>query len=159
MTIQQQFPRLDAPIVTANGTPSTVFGQFMLNLWAKLGGSSAVAAKAAFISLDGATVGLPADLYRSSDGQLIGALALANVPGDPAQVLSPAVSPFTFAAPHDGTLIVFSGELEVSRNSGVTWYKVSLTGGALPMLVKDQARVTWYGEPPQVTFLPISGSG
>lgn len=161
MTVaQQQFPRLDAPMVTATGTPTTAFGQLLLNFWTKLGGSSSISARAAFISLDGSGSALPADLFRSSDGKLLGSLQIANIPGSPAQKQDVGKPPFTFIASRDGTIVVFAAEVELSRDSGSTWYKVTLNGGAIPLLIKDQVRVTWFSDnQPEVTFFPIAGPG
>jgi hypothetical protein len=78
----------------------------------------------------------------------------------PLQGIAPTVitagsSPFLFTPSFQGTLVVFGAEVELSRDSGTTWYKVTLNGGAIPLLVKDEVRITWYGSSsPIVTFFP-----
>lgn len=76
-------------------------------------------------------------------------------PGASAVVEAPGVSPFTFVAPSAGTLVVSSGQVQVSRNNGGTYYVASLTGGPVALLASDQVIVTWYSAvAPTVTWLP-----
>jgi hypothetical protein len=54
-----------------------------------------------------------------------------------------------------GTLTLANGKAELSRDSGVTWFQVSLVGGAIGVLAGDQVRVSWFGaSAPAVTFFP-----
>ena len=84
----------------------------------------------------------------------MGKLALLGQAGQPAvsQVLT--VSPFVFKSTVSGTLVVESGQVELSRNSGANWFVCSLTGGAIPVLNADWVRVTWYNSAPLVTLFP-----
>ena len=152
----QGMPRLDARAVNPDGTFSRAWYRLIIDQWKRNGGSFNSAPNACFVQQSPVGAGAPLSVYKSYNGELIGTIALVNIPGEPAVPLVPVASPFSYVAPKDGTLVVFSGLVELSRDSGVTWYKVSLAGGALPMLIKDQARVTWYGdEPPELTFFPI----
>jgi hypothetical protein len=80
---------------------------------------------------------------------------LGNSTGGPPQVLAPVVSPFIFMPVNAvGTLIVYGGQVEISRAGGA-YILIGQTGGTIPMLVSDAIRVTWFGpSPPNVVFLP-----
>lgn len=71
---------------------------------------------------------------------------------------APATSPFTYTPSIAGTLQIDQGKIEVSRNGGVTYYTVSLTGGSIPLLFGDIARISWYGLIiPTAEFFPAEG--
>lgn len=96
--------------------------------------------------------------YSAATGELLGIIPLENQPGGAAQPVAITGSPQVFTAPGDGTLVVFAAKVELSRDNGVTWYIVTLNGGAVPMLMNDQVRVTWFStEPPTITYFPSFG--
>lgn len=109
-------------------------------------------------------------LAQFSDSASPGSIAPSNVrnvicsmqnqqgTGGAVQVQSPSTSPFTFTAVYGGTLIVGSGAVAISRDNGQTWLPVSVSGGAIPVLVNDQVQVTWYQTVPTITFLPSGPS-
>jgi hypothetical protein len=81
-------------------------------------------------------------------------MAVANLPGgNPVQQVLGA-SPFVFECTQQGLLAIDSGKVELTRNAGLTWYVVSLVGGAIPVQNGDWCRVTWYESAPTVVFLP-----
>lgn len=94
--------------------------------------------------------------YDATTGELLGVIPLKNEPGGIPQPVAITGSPQIYKAISDGTLVVFSTALEVSRDGGGTWFQVTLTGGALPLLVGDWARATWYdvATPPKITWFP-----
>lgn len=144
-----------AKLVEKDGTISGWFYRFLLSLWFRTGKNFLANVNSAFIQQSPTGAGAPLGVYKSADGTLIGVIPIVNTPGGAAQPQALVASPFIFTAVKDGTLVVESGKTEISRDSGFTWLQASLVGGALPMLVQDQARVTWYEAPPAVTFLPI----
>ena len=147
------FPQAGQPFVEDNGSGSMVltrpWQRFLANLWNKSGGGNALI-NAAYLTINNGVL----SVYQAVTGQLIGQLAVFNNPGQPgvAQVLG--ASPFVFTSPGTGSLIVESGQVEISRDHGVTLLICSLTGGAIPVLKLDQVRVTWYNAKPKVTYLP-----
>lgn len=93
--------------------------------------------------------------YDSVTGELLGLIPLENQPGGAVQPVVIIASPQVYTAASDGTLVVFAGMVELSRDQGVTWYKVTLQGGAVPMKNEDRVRVTWYSaDPPEITWFP-----
>lgn len=149
-------PNPFVPMVNADGTPQQVWFRFLNNLWNKLGKGFSTNGDAVFLA-SASGGGLPVTMYDAVTGQVLGQVETTPVNPGPAEPQVLVVSPFEYVAVKVGTLIVFSGEVEISRDSGLTWYKVGLSGGALPLLVTDLARVSWFGPVvPEVTFLPSS---
>lgn len=69
-----------------------------------------------------------------------------------------ASSPFVYSPIIAGTLQVNQGEVEVSRDGGVNYFLVSLTGGSVPLLFGDSARITWFSTiVPTAEFFPAAG--
>lgn len=76
-------------------------------------------------------------------------------PGGTPSASAPSTSPFLFVPSIAGTLQINQGEVEVSRNGGVTYYTVSLTGGSIPLLFGDQVRISWFSTTiPTAEFFP-----
>lgn len=147
----QGFPKLDVPIVDEGGYLARPWHRFFISIFRRLGGSFSEIASSVFFSASGAELGV----YSNIDASLLGTLLLTGAAGGPAQPQAPSTSPFIYTATNAGTLVVFAAEVELSRDNGITWYKVTLTGGAIPMLALDRVRVTWYGPSvPEVTFFP-----
>lgn len=145
-------PKMDTPFTNPDGTVSWAWYRTFIAMWQRVGGASVPNPSAVAVSqassgaLQGTNVATGQTIPIVSQGPLL--------PGQPAQPLAPSASPFIFVASDAGTLITDSGKVEISRDSGVTWYQVSLVGCATPMLPKDQVRVTWFNEVPTITFLP-----
>lgn len=148
---QQGFPRLDTPLVNADGSISIPWYRLLVQLY-RQGGGSAPINQSVVLQLVGGDI----NAY-DTEGNFIATLQTADSPGGAAQVLSPVVSPFYYTASVSGTLLAFGCRLELSRDSGANWQVVSLTGGALPMLTEDEARMSWFSAvAPSVVWLPAS---
>lgn len=81
-------------------------------------------------------------------------------PGGQPQVQVLEVSPFDFQAPTNGTLLISSGVVAISRDGGETFFPAGTMGGTVPVVVADIARVSWSGAlPPSVVFLPTGQQG
>lgn len=138
------------PITGPNGEPTREFRYWMLSVWQRSGSGYAPVANAVYIVNE--TGGLEA---FDVNGNSLGFLQNGSQPGDPAQVQALGASPFVFVASIGGTLVSSSGKLEISRDGGVTFYRVGLVGGAVPVLKNDQVRVSWLAGAPAVVFLPV----
>jgi len=122
---------------------------FLLQIWRALGGSFGQVSQASF--LQGTSV------YASGSGKFLGKIITSNVVGAPAVPQTLTTSPFVFVATSLGMLAVYGGEVEFSRDAGVTWYPIGLTGGPIFMLDGDQVRITWYtSNAPPVTWFPTA---
>ena len=132
----QPFPKLNAPIIDDAGNVSIPWYRLLITLWTRSGGSVTNG------SVNGTV---------QSDGNL---QISTKVEGNGIEPIAVAQSPQIFAPTFQGTLIATACQVELSRNQGQTWFVVSPMGGAIPMLVNDWARFTWYGQSPTLTFLP-----
>jgi hypothetical protein len=152
----QPFPDLGAEFVDENRFLARPWYRLLISLWKRTGGGFLNSSNSVYIGQAPVGSGAPLAAYDSNTGKLIGMLYLKNVAGAPAIVLNLISNPFTFTAGGDGTLIVFGGKTEISRDLGATFYPTSLVGGAIPVLIKDKIRITWFGAvAPQTVFLPI----
>lgn len=149
----QPFPRLSYPLVDENRIVSPGWYRFLLTIWKKTGGTVSSLPGTLFL-----TVNAAGQIVASSaaDGQPVADIPVVPpVNPKPPQVLHPTASPFIYTALVAGTLLCSGGQLEFARGPLGTFYPVGLTGGALPLLVGDRARVTWFGiAPPPLTWLP-----
>jgi hypothetical protein len=144
-------PQLGTPLVDSNGNISIPWYRFILNLWQTIGGLGQQVTSAVYLSVTNGVV----SAFQSLGGVLLGTIIFTKSRGSPAIPLVLGASPFIYIAPVSGSLLVYGGQLEMSRDNAVTWYPVGLTGGALRMLFDDQARVTWFGAAaPPVVFMP-----
>lgn len=146
----QPFPRLVSEFVNPDRTLSYPWYRLLITLWQRTGGSVVSTTGSAFLNLVGSLL----DAYRSSDGTRIGTVQMDNSAGGPAAVQVLGASPFIFTAPICGTLLVESGQIEFSRDSGANWYVFGLAGGATHLMAGDQVRVTWYNVAPKVVWMP-----
>jgi len=152
------FPQVTAPLVEPEtGLIVFVWYAFLRQLWLRVGGAvgniltGALAGVVPLLTIGQSVVALVAGELQK-DGNV-----RVNTPveGDAPQIVALGNSPFVFHTVFQGTLVVFGGEVELSRDTGTTWYKVGLAGGAVPVLVGDEIRITWYSPvPPPVTFFP-----
>ena len=145
-------PLQDYPL-TQNDRVTLSWSRFFTQLASLVGGSSTPIADPVVIRLIA-----PNQLaaYDATTGELLGTIPLENQPGGVPQIVAITGSPQVYKAVSDGTLVVFSAALELSRDSGATWYQVTLQGGALPLKTGDWARATWYNSatPPKITWFP-----
>lgn len=146
------FPLQQYPIAYEGSLIVTLsWSRLFTSLWNLSGGGATPSSSPIVLRLVG---GGFLGAYDATTGELYGIIPLENIPGGPEQAVPAGVSPLVYGAITDGTLVVFSGQLELQRGSG-GFRKVSLTGGALPMKPGDSARVTWYGaDPPGITWYP-----
>lgn len=150
------FPQLQEPFVNPDGTLATAWYRLLIGMYKRLGGSGLAQPNAAYIAQAPTGAGAPLAVYSSFDNSLIGILYLQNTGGGPVQIIDlSSGSPVVFQALEDGTLFCFTGKLEVSRDSGLNWSLVGLTGGAVPLLKGDEARISWTTSPPQAAYFPI----
>lgn len=148
-------PRLQQPIVNPDGTISVPWYRWLTNLWARAGQGMQQISSAVFLQQTTVNAGAPISAYSSITGELIGQIQLTSSVGGPAEPQTLVSSPFAFTASETGSLVVFGGKLGWSRDDGVTFYPVSLVGGAIRLLLGDIARVEWSGaEPPSVVWFP-----
>lgn len=156
VTVQQGFPQMETPMTDANGRVTRPWYRFLISMWQKTGQGTSQGSTAAYLQLSPGPTGLPVQVINATTGTVIGTVAFGSSSGGPAQPQAIAGSPFIFTAGANGTLVIFGAEAELSRDHGVTYYPATLNGGALPMLLGDVIRVTWFNpaSPPQITFLP-----
>jgi hypothetical protein len=158
------FPQITSPFVDPETFHITrPWYQFLRGLWIK-SGQAVGSIITGFLSPN---LVIPIITIQGKDFAAVSGVYQVNetvqvttpVEGAAPVVVAPgAVSPFTYKATFQGTLIVFGAQIEYSRNQGVTWYLASLTGGPLPVLANDWVRITWFGAAaPPVTFLPGGG--
>lgn len=153
----QAFPRLNSPFLNEDLTLAQPWYRLLITLWQRGGNARLPGNRAAYLSQSGVNGGPPILVYDALTNVLLGELSLGNKAGGAPQPQVLAGSPFIFVAGKDGFLDVFAGAVDISRDAGVTWYQLSLQGGAFPVKLSDRVRVTWYGAAaPIVTFFPNS---
>lgn len=146
-------PQVVQPLVLPDGTITQPWLRLLISLVTKTGAGVNAPTTVFLTSVANGVI----SAFSAGTNGLIGTLFtdsqfLAKV-GLPARELAPAISPFVYAAVSRGSLVVESGQVEFSRDNGVTWYIAGLTGGMIPMLNKDQVRVTWYNAIPKITWM------
>lgn len=147
-------PRLNAPLVNEDGTVAIAWYRWFISMWNRMGLARSAQVSAVFGSQGpGGNVGI----YDSFTGDFIGNIIFSEqIPG-PAVPQTPTTSPFIYQATASGSLVVFGGACELSRDRGLNFFGVTLTGGAIPVRNGDQVRVKWYStDLPQITFFPDS---
>lgn len=146
----QPFPKLDAPMVTPDGRVTFAWQQLLINLWLRVGGNVGVAtSEFVFITQNGS--GSTVNANGPGSGT-VGRIELIGQPGLPAVPVVVGASPFVYTALAAGSIGIESGQVEFSRDHGVTWFVVGLAGGMVPVRVDDKLRVTYYNSAPTVTF-------
>jgi len=149
---QQPFPRLDTPFVESNGLLSIPWYKLLVALWQNGGGGNVPTAQAVYFLINGSG---GVDVFDSLNNTYIGTIFLVGQAGQPAVAEAPGASPYLFAALTSGHLAISGAKIELSRDAGATWFPVSLTGAAVPVLNGDAVRATWYGSTaPTVTWFP-----
>lgn len=158
--VKQDFPRLDTPVVEpTTGIVSKPWHRLFIEIWKKAGGGLLQVAETIYMGQTPAQAGVSISAYRARDGVRVGDLLLTNVGAAPAEPQVLAGSPFVYTATRQGTLTVFSGQVEISRDNGLNWYLIGLMGGAIPMLRNDRVRVTWFQvDKPTVVFFPVASA-
>lgn len=150
----QGIPRLDTPMVReGSGAVAIPWHQFFIELWQRTGGEFVPVGDQVALQLNSTSNQIEA--VDTVTGVIIGVVLVSTNDGVAAVPIPLTGSPQVYIASVAGTLVVFAAQTELSRNGGATWFTVSATGGALPLLAGDRARVTW-GAPPVITFFPSS---
>jgi hypothetical protein len=145
------FPRLGVKFVDSDGNISIPWYRLLVNMWTALGKSASQTPMVVFLQQTAAGI----QAFASATGALLGTLAVTPAQGGPAVPLAPGVSPWVYPVPGAGVLVAFACQIEFSRDGGVTWFPVTLTGGAVACQPKDQVRLTWFQGPvPQATWFP-----
>ncbi len=144
------FPNAGEPLIDPEtGVMTRPWQRFFANIWNKLGGANGLTSTIYILFQNGAL-----NAYQSVTGTLIGSIPLITNAGQPAIAQTLYASPQVLSPAAEGTMMVESGQVEISRDNGANWYIVGLTGGAYPLLTKDSVRVTWYNVKHKVTFFP-----
>ena len=144
---QAAFPDLSTPFIDEGGRVSTPWYLLLIALFKKTGGSQSSQAGTAYVESDGERF----DAY-TQDGTLLGQLQFVNTEPGAVDALVLTGSPFVYQAPVNGTLVVESGKLEISRGTS-DFLQASVVGGALPLKIGDKARISWtLGAPPAHFF-------
>ena len=149
---KQPYPQLDAKFLTPQGTVAPVWQRLLTGLWQKLGGIASEIAAAVYLQQNTKTLNVEA--YQSQTGELLGTVQLINTVGGAPVVVPTGASPLEYAPGKAGNLIVFGAHVEISRDGGGTWHKVTEMGGSIPLLQNDRAKLVWYDKAPPVTFFP-----
>lgn len=148
------FPQINTPFVNPDGSLSIPWYKFLIALWQKTGGGNTPVQQSTYIKPIG---GGNFAVFDATTGANLGTITTVSPSGGPAQPKVVGASPWVFVAITIGTLAVESGQVELSRDGGVTWDVFSLAGAAVPVLVGDEVRVTYYNSTPKVTFFPTLG--
>lgn len=146
------FPKLLTRFVDPqSGNLEVPWHRFLIALWRKTGGSNVPVSGSVVLTED--TTG--EILAYGEDGSLLGIVQLEAQHGGVPQIVAPLGSPRVYSATSQGTLLVQPAKVELSRDSGTTWFLATLLGGAFPLKVGDSARVSWVGaNSPVLTFFP-----
>ena len=154
----QGYPELDSRIANPDFTITRTWAGLLRQLWLRTGGSFNYVVTATVQGLlwliESGTSVLALVGGQLNAGQTA-VVVTTPVAGGTAQALAPAGSPWPYVAAFQGTLLACGARVDLSRDNGVTYFPVTLTGGAVPMLTGDIAKLTWYSAvAPTVTFLP-----
>lgn len=145
----QPFPQLSTPMVNPDGRVSFAWQQLFINLWLRVGGGAGVPTTQIVVVTQNNTSSANA---TDANGVALGQIQYTGQAGQTTIVLTVGPSPFVYVAPSSGAVGVESGQVEFSRDGGVTFYVVGLSGGMIPMRTNDQVRVTYYNDPPAMEF-------
>jgi hypothetical protein len=151
----QPIPRLNEPLVDPpTGILTPPWYRLLITLWNRTGcnsGSNVDTQSAVYFSWDGALL----TFYSVATNLFLGTVGTTVVVPGPPVPQSLSSSPFIYKATDPGALITSSGKIELSRNSGGTYYLVSLQGGSCPVQSGDWVRVSWtQSAPANCTFFP-----
>lgn len=159
----QPFPQLNSAIAVPDAHGVLLCGpawqRLFIRMWILSGAKIIAQPNAAVVGQTALGNGAPLGVFDSNTGVLIGTIFLTNQPGKPAIPQLPFPSGDVFIATQDGFWVVSSGQVEVSRNVGVTWQQVSLTGATLPLSNGDRMRVSYDQVQPTVVEYPSGGGG
>jgi hypothetical protein len=134
MTAAKYISAMPAPaspmVDPATGIVSPAWWAWMRSMWTRTGGGTG-----------------------STMSALAGLVANQSAPGVPVTL---GASPFVYTAPSHGQIMISGGgvvRLEITAN-GSTWFNTGAYYGAFPLASGSQARLTYVGTPPGMTFIP-----
>lgn len=146
----QPFPQLSTPLVNPDGRVASAWQQLFINLWLRVGGGvGAATSQFVFVTQNGTSSSVNAN---GPGAGTLGRIELIGQPGLPAVPIVVGASPFVIKVAAAGSVGVESGQVEFSRDAGMTWFIVGTAGGLLPVRTNDQIRVTYFRVAPTVTF-------
>lgn len=153
------FPKIDSSFIDPNTLRiARPWYQLLRSLWLRTGGAVTSTVTAVFGAFNVLLVSTSDQTTAVVNGVQLATGAVqvtAPVSGTPSETVMVGLSPFVYSAVFQGTAIVSGSQVEISRNSGITWFLVTLQGGAIPLLVGDKLRLTWFGNStPGLVFLP-----
>ena len=148
---QQAFPYLDTPFVDEHQRITIPWYRFLIALWKATGGSIPITS-----SVYLQQVGTQIVAYNTSTNAPIGVLVTSGTPGGPDSAIAVGASPFVYSPPGSGTVVVYSGQVELTRDAGANWALIGLSGGAVPVLKDDEIRITYTdaGNKPVARWFP-----
>ena len=147
---QTGFPQLDSALVDTERRIVPEWYRFFVALWQIGTGSGQIPVFQA-IFLKEVSPG-EIEAYNTSLKALVGTLRLKDQPGANPVAQTLVTSPFSFTSPGDGTFAAFCCEIDLAR--GATSQKISLTGGAVPLMKDDVVTLKWTGVLPTATWFP-----
>lgn len=153
MASQKQYqgiPLPEAPLVGPSGQATYVWYRFLSTLWLQISAANVALAAAVVLQQVNGVI----QAVSSATGKVIATLLTSSSAGGTPQVLTVTITPWAFAAPSVGTLLVESGQVTIGR-SGTTSV-VGLQGGAIPLMTGDTVSVLWYRTAPRVVWLPAA---
>ena len=149
----QGVPLFGTPLVDPRtGFLTTPWHRFFVALWQKTGNSRAPLPGLLYVT-QAVTGQLQA--FQALTNQLVSGGFIPIINPQPPVALVPGISPFVFTAAVIGTFLGFGARIDLKRGSAGTYFPVTLTGGAVPMLPNDAVQLTWFGtDVPVATWFP-----
>lgn len=150
----QDFPRLGTRFVDPeNGLLAAAWYRLLITLWRRTGNAFPITQQAIILQRDSTSGEI--QVVETTTGTVLGILNFSGATGGPPQNVAIGTSPSTVAMPKSGMLIASTGQSEISRDAGATFYVVSLTGGPIPVIMDDIIRMTWFSTTkPILTLFP-----
>lgn len=146
---QVGFPQLDSHFVDESRNILYPWYRLLVALWQLTGSGLIPISQAVFLKQIHPQ---QIQVFDTSPGGVVGFIRLKNQPGATAVQQTLVTSPFNFVAPGDGTLAAFSCEMDLTR--GAITQKLTLTGGAVPLMSGDSVKLSWTGVLPTATWFP-----
>lgn len=147
------FPQIATPFVDEQRNITQPWYRLLLNLFLKSGGSLPPTSATYLQAIGGGNFAV----IDATTGDNLGTVVTVAPSRGASQPQIVGASPYVFTAAGVGSLVVESGQVEVSNDAGATYLIAGLAGGVVPCLTGTRVRVTYYNSKPSVTFLPTSG--
>jgi len=146
---EQVFPNVNSPLTEESRLVTVPWYRFFLSLWKKSGGVFSSVTDATYIEQSGNT----AFLHDSASGDVIGTTVLDTTVGASPVPIALGSSPQIFVAPSPGWYSIIGADtVEVSRDSGATWYQIGTVEVQVPVVHNDWVRATWTTLPTVIWF-------